>query len=378
MNEKKHSKKWINVLVGVGFVGIGAGCGVMIAEYVDRMLGDSILTGERIFYLAAAVVQLLVILQLQIVIHEAGHLIAGLLSGYRFSSFRIGNFMWLKENGKLRFCRLFIAGTGGQCLMNPPDLVDGRLPFVFYNLGGVLLNLATIPIGLVGMRYFEQKSFVSLFCLLMCMVGLAYAVMNGIPLNSGVINNDGCNVKELRKSEEALRAFWVQMKVAEQIARGIRLKDMPDEWFVLPGEDALKNSMTAVMAVFRENQLMDQHEFAEAEALMDRLFCTETGIVGLHQRMLLCDRLYCELLKGGKQEKIDKLYSKEQIHFMKQMRNFPSVLRTDYAYTLLYKKDMEKAQQIKGMFEKCAKKYPYPADVESERELMEIAENLML
>ena len=34
---------------------------------------------------------------IQMVVHEAGHLVFGLLTGYQFSSFRIGSFMFIKE-----------------------------------------------------------------------------------------------------------------------------------------------------------------------------------------------------------------------------------------------------------------------------------------
>ena len=59
---------------------------------------------------------------------------------------------------------------------------------------------------------------------------------------------------------------------------------------------------------------------------------------------------------------------------MKSMKKFPSVLRTWYAYALLAERDGEKARKIKDQFEKCAKSYPYPSDIASERELMERVE----
>jgi len=45
-----------------------------------------------------------------------------------------------------------------------------------------------------------------------------------------------------------------------------------------------------------------------------------------------------------------------------------------YLTTLLFGGYTAKAECIKKRFELCAKSYPYPADIESERELMEIAE----
>ncbi len=371
VKERKQLKKGRSFLLGACFVLLGAVCGVIMIKCIDYAFGEKLSFGETLFYLAIAFIEMFVIIYLQVIIHEAGHLVAGILSGYTFSSFRIGNFMWVKEKEKVHLRRLSLEGTGGQCLMNPPDMVDGKLPFVFYNLGGVLMNLATIPICIVGFICFQRSPLASIFFLIMCVVGFTYALINGIPMKLGIVNNDGCNVKELGKSEEALRSFWVQMKVAEQLTKGVRLKDMPSEWFFLPEESELQNGITAVMAVFYENRLMDEHAFTEVEALIDRLLSIETGIVGLHQNLLICDRIYCELIRGGDHEIIDRLYSKNQMKFMKQMQKFPTVIRTDYAYTLLYKKDVEKAKQTKDLFEKYAKQYPYPSDIESERELMD-------
>lgn len=56
---------------------------------------------------------------IQIIIHEAGHLVFGLLSGYEFVSFRIGSITLAKYDNKYCFKRFHIAGTGGQCLMMP-------------------------------------------------------------------------------------------------------------------------------------------------------------------------------------------------------------------------------------------------------------------
>ena len=164
------------------------------------------------------------------------------------------------------------------------------------------------------------------------------------------------------------------MKISEQIAKGLRLKEMPEEWFGIPEDDEMQNSMTAAMAVFYENRLMDQHKFEEAGELIDKLCSMNTAIVGLYNNLLACDRLYCELIGNEDEQVINNLRTKEQLKFMKQMKKFPSVLRTEYAFSLLYEKDMTKVNQIKEQFEKCAATYPYASDIESERELLQIAD----
>ncbi len=56
----------------------------------------------------------------QVLIHEAGHLIAGIISGYEFVSFRIFSITFIKENGRLTKKKFSSAGTVGQCLMVMP------------------------------------------------------------------------------------------------------------------------------------------------------------------------------------------------------------------------------------------------------------------
>lgn len=103
---------------------------------------------------------------IQIIVHEAGHLVFGLISGYKFSSFRIFSFMWVKEDGKMRLKRLSIAGTGGQCLMSPPDMVDGRIPVVLYNLGGSLMNVIVSLVFFMLYFLLTEVPFVSVLLLM--------------------------------------------------------------------------------------------------------------------------------------------------------------------------------------------------------------------
>ena len=100
----------------------------------------------------------------------------------------------------------------------------------------------------------------------------------------------------------------------------------------------------------------------------------DSGMVGLHRNLMVCDRMYVELISENRREVIDEMFSKEQKKFMKQMKSFPTVIRTEYVFALLYEKDSQKAEKIKARFEKCAKTYPSQSDIQSERELMEFAE----
>ena len=367
--KKKSGTQWLIIL---GYALLGAACGLLMMLHISHLREMSASKTERLIHLFALFLGMYVVIMVQIIVHEAGHLIFGLLSGYRFSSFRIFSLMLLNENGRFRIRKLRLAGTGGQCLMAPPDLKDGKIPVMFYNFGGAIMNFVTGGIALGTAFLCPAYSFGQMILLLFGIAGIVLGLMNGLPLKTGAVNNDGRNAIDISRDPEAMRAFWVQLTVNEQISKGVRLKDMPAEWFTAsPGAD-MKNSIIATVALMAANRLMDQQKFEEADRAMARL-SSGGGLVGMHEALLVCDRMYVELITKNRAEVLNRMRSKVQQKYMKALRNFPSVLRTEYSWALLHDKDQAKADTVLQQFEKHAKSYPYPNEITGERELLEIA-----
>ena len=370
---KKEKAVWQTCIVMILPLLTGIICGILFAKY-DSKTNLERSFGEGLLIFAVWLAFIYIAMYIQTIIHEAGHLVFGLFTGYRFSSFRIANFIWIKENDKLSFKRLFISGTAGQCLLTPPEMIDGKIPVVLYNLGGSLMNVIASFIFLGLYFLFGGSPLFSMIMLMLAAVGFCIAVINGVPMRLGMIDNDGYNAFSLRKNNEALRAFWLQLKINEQLAKRIRLKEMPKEWFVIPSDEAMENNMIAAIGVFACNRLMDEHKFEEAYNLMGRLLEANTAIIGLHRNLLVCDCIYCELISENRQANLDKMLTKELKKFIKSMGKYPSVLRMKYAYALLAERDNTKAEILKKEFNKCAKTYPYFSDIEAEKELIEIAD----
>ncbi len=314
---------------------------------------------------------------IHIIMHEFGHMVFGLATGYKFSSFRIGNIALVKQNGRLRLKSYSLAGTLGQCLMTPPDMKDGKIPYALYNLGGVFMNIlisatATLLYCVCGFSVLLSSAVI-----IFVFMGFAIAALNGIPLSPGAVNNDGYNTLELKRSPKALRSFRIQMKINSLLVEGVRVKDMPEEWFSVPEKEDMNNSLVATLGVFACSRLMDMQDFDAAEKLTEEMIATDSAIVGVHRQLMICDIIYCKAIRGASAEEIASLLDKAQKNFMKSMKNFPSVIRTEYAVALLSEKNIAKAKDKLADFEKCAKKYPYPADIEGERELIETANKML-
>ena len=371
MGKKKKSNKLGSIIAGLIMFIVGAAIGVGTIVFLRKSEITNPIIG--VIILLAVMYGMMF---LHIAIHEGGHLIAGLMSGYKFSSYRIGNIMWQKEENKIKIRKFSLAGTGGQCIMTPPDIKDGKLPYVLFNLGGSIMNLIAALIGIIVCLVFPENSIVVLICGVDIIIGIGYALVNGIPLKLGTINNDGRNALDLGKDEEALYSFWLQLKVAEEQSKGTRLKDMPKEWFNMPSEKGLANGMIAAIAVSRANRILDEMKFQEAKEAIDNLLEGENGMVGVHKSLLTCDRIYLELISDNSKEVVEKLYTKEVKNTMKAMKNFPSVIRTEYAYSKIFEKDNNKATKILDKFNKCTKKYPYKGDVESESELIAVVDKI--
>lgn len=329
--------------------------------------------GERLLFFGGFLVVLYLAVLVQTIVHEGGHLLFGLWSGYRFASFRVMSWMWVKEGESIRLRRLSVVGTGGQCLMVPPDLDgEGDLPVVRYNLGGVVMNVLVSLLCLGLYLAGPGEGIFAGILLILLGVGFLTAVVNGIPLHLEAVDNDGYNAWSLHRNPEARRAFWLQMQLNQKLAQGQRLKDLPEEWFEVPSDEAMANGLVAALGVFACNRLVDAQRLEEADRLMEHLLSMDSGMVGLHRRLLICDRIYCALLRGER-EAAEELYSPGQKKFMKDMKTFPSVIRTEYALALAAE-DVKRLETARKRFEKCAKGYPYASEIQSERELMALAE----
>ena len=107
---------------------------------------------------------------LGIILHELGHLFFGLLTGYKFTSLRLGPFVWYKEDGRIRF-GASASLVAGQCLMEPAEDF-AKFRFLLYNLGGPLFNLASALI-FFGL-YFALASYWMIILMIGCRITTLY------------------------------------------------------------------------------------------------------------------------------------------------------------------------------------------------------------
>jgi hypothetical protein len=348
---------------------LGGLCGIVIGRFIKQTESAGATTGQMFMTFGLLLLGFYAVMFLQIILHEFGHMVAGWLSGYQFTSFRVGSLMWVKQGGVLRFRRLSIAGTGGQCLMNPPDLQNDRIPVVLYNLGGSLMNLLTVC-SAVLLTGTQTLSLFSVLVAMFALIGLGFALINGIPLRLAAVDNDGRNIVTLLQDPKGMKAFWLQMRVNAVLVEGHRQKDLPGEWFAMPEEADLGNSMVATQAVLSIGRMIDSHEFAQAETAIRNVMEKSTALAGVHRLLLNAELIFLELLGEQRTEALSELQTSEMAKFMKAMRSFPSILRVQYGLARLVEKDEKKTAMLRKQIQAVLSQYPYPGEAEAERELL--------
>ncbi len=370
---KKSSKKTFgNFFSFFVYVIIGLLCGIIAGKQLFAMYDKY--DGLKGFLLieCSFILLIFIVLYLQIIIHEGGHLIFGLLTGYRFVSFRIGSLMLIKTNEGMKLKRYSLMGTGGQCLMSPPPIKSGGFPYVLYNLGGCLSNIICSTIALVLYLLISKNSFFSLVLIVTAITGYGIAIVNGVPLKMGDISNDGHNALNLGKNPSALRSLWLQLKINAEMAKGIRLKDMPDEWFRIPRPEEMADPITAGYAAFVFTRYMDSAEYDKARYDGQYILDNATGLLGVHDSAIKAELLFLELVGECRSEVVERLFADVQ-RFVKLSRTLPSAMRLMYAYELLYRRDPKEAQFYLDKFESSCASYPNSGEIENERELLSLA-----
>lgn len=368
MNKFKSLLKKISGLILPLLIGAAIGVSLMLFSIKMKVSPDFLGMNEILFFVLVFIFAIAAF-YLQIIIHEGGHLIFGLLSGYKFVSFRVGSDILVKyENEGYKFKKMSIAGTGGQCLLNPPGQLGDPYPYKLYNYGGVILNLITsiLAIGLM----FLLDGLVLVFLFLFAVVGVFFAILNGVPFKGKIINNDARNVQILNKDESTRTYLWLQLKIYYLAVNGTRLKDMPDNYFEAEGE----NSLSEAIKVSKIERLIDAQKFAEAKDAIDEFFAKHDDLTGYYKVSLELERLFIKLLNEKENADLTILEDPMVKAVKGSMKNFITNLRIDYALAKLHEKDEIKSAKIKEKFYKVCQSHPVKADIEVEKELVEIVD----
>ena len=350
--EEKGSKI-LQYVILIAIIALMIGGSVYANRFFDSTDGSS----QRLLNLGISFVAMLIGLYVNIILHEIGHLIGGLRSGYRFVAFNVFRSTVKKENGKLKVKRCRFPGAMGGCILSPPDMNDGKYPFKLTTCFGFLVNFLIGAVCFILLFSIAGISgFAAVVLLFTGIWGIGLGVLNLVPINT-ILPNDGYIFFHMGKEENASmrRGFWSGNRVQILDTEGVRPRDIPTELFDWVDKDNVKDVFTLGTAGIQYKYYLDGRELDRARALMQSLCNNSSNIPKVQMDSGYCDLLFQEMVNECREGAIDRLYTKGVKDFMSIARSEMNVQRTLYAHALLVLKDPVKAKKHLSLFQRaCA------------------------
>lgn len=194
---------------------------------------------------------------LQVAFHEIGHLLGGLLTGWKLIYLQVFHLVFTK--GKGNFVQK-VPSTSCQCIMYPKSL---KSKTHLYTLGGLILNLMITVLGFNCMMVAGNHPFRFILSMSFFASGIALLIVNGIPHINLICNDMACYLL-MKDNESIMRSHNTQFLIAKELAKGKSYSEISSELFdTIPYTEI--NDITAYNILLDYYYHMDRDEFMAAK-----------------------------------------------------------------------------------------------------------------
>lgn len=225
---------------------------------------------------------------IQLVMHEIGHLIGGLITGWRFIYLQVFHIAIVRENNRLIMKRTDTKSC--QCIMYPKDLNSGA---ILYSLGGCIMNALITAISAIVMILNHNNLLVWVYTPSILVIGIIFLVMNGVPSTKRICNDMACCL--LLKGDKHTRICHnAQLMIARELMKGKSYGQIPTELICLSQKDA-DNDILAYHAILEYYHYLDMGEYESMSEVLSKIEITTKVSQGI-QDIIYLELLYVDLL----------------------------------------------------------------------------------
>lgn len=246
--------------------------------------------GRRIsiglFDFPAATMAFLAAMFLGVLIHELGHVAAGILAGFEFSQLLVGPCLLCRESGghKLRFVPKRILVLGGHTVMFPRSTANLRRDFAVFVAGGPIattlsfLVLAVIPVGSIWWGVLLANLLLAVFC--------------WTPMAIAGQMTDGRHLLTLARGGPSGELFAAILYLLAIDSRGAAPRDWPPEIVERLAAEAPGrgyNEHAATMLYIHRADVGDSVAMADA---LEKVLANSSRMAAAARRMYLAEAAY--------------------------------------------------------------------------------------
>lgn len=226
---------------------------------------------------------------IQLAFHEIGHMLAGLITGWRLIYLQLYHLALIKENSKYRI--KLVPTLNCRCIMYPKDLYQGA---TLYTLGGISTNLLLTVTGLAGMIGFLHRPILRIYMWSFFASGIMLLITNATPNTKRVCNDMAC-LKLIRNDTLSMISHNAQMMIAQQLFEGMTYRQIEPDLICLTGEKVYTDIL-AYQVVLEYYFNLDQDKYIPARKALDKIK-PEAPISQEVRNIINMELLYIELLE---------------------------------------------------------------------------------
>jgi len=239
---------------------------------------------------------------LHVILHEMGHVLGGLASGYEFIMFRLFNTIWIKTDDGLSKRKEYVPGVMGQALMVPPETKNNEQPpFLLYHSSGVLMNLLT-AILFILLGQMTAVGWLAYFHYVSAAVALFLMITNALPLQG----TDGYNIRKQFKEPHANTEITTILYMYRDMVQGVPLKDL-QQYVDLDSIDSLKNPNAATFYTLKADYFLAEKDFKGAHQIYEMLWNNIHDLFPAHQPNITLNYLFTLLLTNPTHANVEKI-----------------------------------------------------------------------
>lgn len=372
-------------LVGGMLVGVAIGLVLVLLliyiidgkDALDNVKDHDIEWATILLSVACAIVSLILSVVIHFALHEVGHMVMGMLTGYKFLSLRLFKYAIIKDkHGRLTFKRFNVAGTGGQCIMDLPHDTDAdKMPFFWHYAGGVMANILIVAISIIILKCCDMGIIGTNFFMMMAFAGVLIAISNGVPISQNGLSNDAKSIQQLYKYKSSRTYVLRMMHMTSMLLRGTRLKDMPKEWFedVMPHDT--KDYFKLAYRINYITWLEDCGRFEDAKMVCEQLDGLDKPLPLMLKMEKDGEQVMCEMLTTKRKEVVEPLLTQRLRMYVNANKTFSATkLALAYVVASHYDDDQETAMALLDEFASHRQDYLMPGEIETAENIIEIAD----
>lgn len=297
MVQKLKKFKHLNVLLILLFIPMWRAM-LVVSDYFTASLTTT--TSKQFdlhFYvfLAVFLAAIGLLMVLSYTLHELGHLIFGLMAGFKFKAFNVLCFEIVRKDEMLVLrLKKNALEVGGQCEMKMEEYREYNTTKVkLYFLGGIMMNIALVAISAI-IAILSNNIYVKSFAIITLSINSYLALHNALPLvtKSGA-ETDMFKVVQVGKDSYYINKIVKVQRIIEMVEFGKSLKDIE-----IGAPTEFKTTADVMLGLLHVDGKIAKEEFWQAIEYINNMKTEARDLLfGQYKKVLEEQRRICLCLK---------------------------------------------------------------------------------